>query len=51
MDLEHPPDHPLVSAQQAPGAKDGARRRPLQLPQLERFLKRIGFFDYKYNAM
>ena len=49
MDLKHPPDRSLVSAQQTPGAKDG--RRPLQLPRLDRFLKRIGFFDYKYNAM
>lgn len=48
MDSKHPPDH-SISTQQTQGAKDGPR--PPQIPWLERFLKRIGFFEHKYNAM
>jgi hypothetical protein len=48
MDLEKRPDHSQILNQQI-RAKDDPR--PRQVPWLERFLERIGFFNHKYNIM
>lgn len=49
MDSKPSPDHVPAPAQETKAAEDGPL--PPQNPWLERFLIRIGFFEYKYNAM
>jgi len=49
MDSKQPSNYVQASVQERKTAENGPP--PPQSPWLERFLMKIGFFEYKYNAM